>query len=381
VLGDLHLEDDMTHHEQARADCLTALRELSLIPCLPENDNSVDMSGETNTPTVEYLLVQLENSRAGDLSAAQLEMLVERKKHGELMKCHAVSLGDLGRKDIRHEQGDPGTTKSFQDAKAYLDGYTLPYELVTGNHDLEGLDEFDTDEENLKGWMKCFGKSTPQFCQQIGEKTLLLGISTIRFREAPFSSHEVFIDDEQVEWFVRTVEAHPAEEGWKIIVFSHAPPIGSGLRVLQNVHVTNGCAWLNHCSNNRKIFLKTVQNNPQIRLWFSGHFHLSHDFQDSISTVGACTFVQVGVMGPTSSRDGRRQTRLVQGCRHRMKIYTVNHHKRSAETGKAHVRLDADINLVTGDVRLTSGIEDFDHDEWFQAYVPRAEDGYVIICF
>ena len=70
--------------------------------------------------------------------------------------------------------------------------------------------------------------------------------------------------------------------------------MGSGLRVLQNVHVINGCAWLNHCSSNRNEFIQIVKNNPQIKLWFSGHFHLSHDYQDSIFTVGSCTFVQVG---------------------------------------------------------------------------------------
>jgi hypothetical protein len=31
-----------------------------------------------------------------------------------------------------------------------------------------------------------------------------------------------------------------------VLVFTHAPPMGCGLRVLQTVHVKNGCAWLNH---------------------------------------------------------------------------------------------------------------------------------------
>ena len=102
--------------------------------------------------------------------------------------------------------------------------------------------------------------------RQIGEKTILIGLSTTRFRDAPHSSHEVHIDDEQLEWFVETVEAHPASDGWKILVFSHAPIMGSGLRVLQNVHVMNGCAWLNHCSQNRNRFIRTVKANPQIKV-------------------------------------------------------------------------------------------------------------------
>jgi 3',5'-cyclic AMP phosphodiesterase CpdA len=49
-----------------------------------------------------------------------------------------VSLGDLG------AYGEAGTTASFELAKEYLDGFGLPYNLVTGNHDLEGMQQFDT---------------------------------------------------------------------------------------------------------------------------------------------------------------------------------------------------------------------------------------------
>lgn len=373
VLGDLHLEDDMTVHEQAREDCITAMKNLSLIPT--HTDGVRLHSDDTTTiPSVREMISQLENCRAGDLSAAQLEMLMNSKRDGDLMKCFLVSLGDLGRKDIRHEPGDAGTTKSFLDAKEFLDGFSVPYELVSGNHDLEGLDEFDTDEGNLQGWLKAFSKSTPHFCRQIGERTILVGLSTVRFRDAPFSSHEVHIDDDQLDWFVRTVEAHPAKDGWKVIVFSHAPIVGSGLRVLQNVHVTNGCAWLNHCSSNRNAFIRTVVQNPQVKLWFSGHFHLSHDFEDAISSVGSCTFVQVGVIGPASTRDGRRQTRLVQGSGDRMRIFTINHHLRD-QSNHAVVRLDADIDVLSGKVAVELDNEKIDREDWFQAYVPRAEDG------
>jgi hypothetical protein len=144
--------------------------------------------------------------------------------------------------------------------------------------------------------------------------------------------------------------------------------------VLQNVHIVNGCAWLNHCSENRKDFIRIVKENPQIKMWFNGHFHLSHDYQDSISTVGSCAFVQVGVMGPVSSRDGRRQTRVVQGCSDRMKVFTINHHERD-RAGKASVRLDLDFNLVSGEFEFVHGDQDFDRADWFQAFVPRKEDG------
>ena len=36
ILGDLHMEDDMSHHEQARSDCIAALKTLSLLPSVSE---------------------------------------------------------------------------------------------------------------------------------------------------------------------------------------------------------------------------------------------------------------------------------------------------------------------------------------------------------
>ena len=61
------------------------------------------------------------------------------------------------------------------------------------------------------------------------------------FRTAPFTSHEVFVDLAQIEWFQKVIADHPAEDGWKVFVFSHAPIIGSALRVLQ-VHQPKKCS-------------------------------------------------------------------------------------------------------------------------------------------
>jgi hypothetical protein len=392
ALGDLHMEDDMTFHEQARDDCLQALSDYPLLGIhmtLPSSNSSFDE--KRFLPLSAEYLKRLEKTPAGDLTTAQLEHLLQSRHQHQQPATVVVSLGDLGRKEIRHEPGDAGTTKSFEDAKDYLDGFEIPYDLITGNHDLEGLDEFESDQANLKAWMDCFDKKMPQFSRYVGEKTLLLGLSTVQFRDAPYSSHEVHIDNEQIEWFRSVVERHPAKDGWKILVFSHAPIIGSGLRFLQSVHVMNGCAWLNHCSASdvRSSFIRIVQDNPQIKCWASGHFHLSHEFQDSLVQVGNCTFVQVGVMGKHSTRDGRRQSRFFRGCRDEfIEIYSINHHQRRCDDKKSEVRLDATIDLQSGkllyiheqmngkggDVSKASHLASKDPN-WFKAFVPRDEDG------
>lgn len=86
--------------------------------------------------------------------------------------------------------------------------------------------------------------------------------------------------------------------------------------------------------------------------------------------------MQVGVIGPKSTRDARRQTRLIQGCSEGIKIFSINHHIRD-ENDRANIRQDAEINLLTGDVTLMQANQVVD-DDWFQAYIPREEDGCYI---
>ena len=195
----------------------------------------------------------------------------------------------------------------------------LPYSLVTGNHDLEGFDDFATDAENLAAWREQF-KQHHHWAVRAGPY-LLVGLSTVRFREAPGSCHEVYVDPQQLAWFEQTLAAN---RDVPTIVFSHAPPMGSGLRVLQAVHVKNRCAWLNHGEKPQR-FAEISAFNPQIKLWFSGHFHLSHDYRDSVSIKGECAFVQVGVIGATSSRDGRRHSRLLRANAEGYQLFTVDH--------------------------------------------------------
>lgn len=66
----------------------------------------------------------------------------------------------------------------------------------------------------------------------------------------------------------------------RIFVFSHAPPNGSGIRIIQENHVVNGCCWLNHSDEkNCRKFIEIVREHRCIKGWFSGHFHLGQDYQ------------------------------------------------------------------------------------------------------
>ena len=171
----------------------------------------------------------------------------------------------------------------------------------------------------------------------------------------------------------------PASDGWRVFVFSHAPPMGSGLRVLQENHVVNGCCWLNHSGKNTGKFIEIVRANTCIKAWFSGHFHLGQDYQDSITfpegnNRGSCVFAQTAVMSAKSSRDTRQQSRLVRGTKSGFTIATIDHQKEGKE------RLDATVTYTStgAEVVYAHASDDFDHDKFFAAYTPQEEDGCYI---
>ena len=100
-----------------------------------------------------------------------------KKTHGN---CALVSLGDLGEsKNCDHNPALPtelfaGTTLCHEIAAEFLGSFGVPYEVIGGNHDLEGIDEFMTDKENLDVFLKCHGKQVPHFARQVADKTCKL---------------------------------------------------------------------------------------------------------------------------------------------------------------------------------------------------------------
>jgi hypothetical protein len=108
-----------------------------------------------------------------------------------------------------------------------------------------------------------------------------------------------------------------------VFVFSHAPILGSGLRVLQSLHLRGPNAWLNHCDDPGQ-FIRLAARRPQIKLWFSAHNHLGQHYPDSVTQVGDCTFVHTGVIGSVS-RDGRRHSRLVRHDSGGFELWTLDH--------------------------------------------------------
>ena len=162
----------------------------------------------------------------------------------------------------------------------------------------------------------------------------------------------------------------------------------------QENHVVNGCCWLNHSGGvngdpkTTTKFIDLVREHRCIKAWFSGHFHLGQDYQDSITfpTIprelgpypnrGSCVFAQTSVMRAGTSRDGRQQSRLIRGNKDGFTISTINHAREGEERLDVTVTYSGCMTEVGTYAHLDN--EDFEHDAFFKVYSPAKGDGCYI---
>ncbi|CAI7770825.1 unnamed protein product [Closterium sp. NIES-53] len=329
VMGDLHLEPgQMTLFHEARDQIVRLLAgDQENVATDPSNctENGRTAAGSETTGSVTN------GESANGSSNSNGKSALESDAPSAVPPALLIQLGDVG-----GYSNKPGSAECFRSAVSFLDSFRLPRLSVTGNHDLEGS-EFESDERNLLAWKDAF-RQEHYWRRDLGDAGVCLGLSTVRFRDSPDSCHEVFIDEEQVAWMTTQLAAVEAERmGRPVFVFTHAPPMGCGLTSLQEVHVRNRCAWLNHsCPSTSRKFLELVRSHSCIKLWFSGHFHLSHDYEGSLSRVASCLFVQTGVMGGCH-RDGRRHSRVLRATKSGYHLLTLDHSAGEVRTDVRHV--------------------------------------------
>ena len=90
-------------------------------------------------------------------------------------------------------------------------------------------------------------------------------------------------------------------------------------------------AWLLHT-------ISPSVRRSDARACAAGHFHLSHNYADSIAVAGQCAFVQTGVIGDCN-RDGFRHSRVLKGAEPK-------------EEGKIEVQVIKRLYCTAGDCQL-----------------------------
>lgn len=222
------------------------------------------------------------------------------------------SLGDMG------GYSHPGTLRSFHEGLEFFSDFGRPFHPILGNHDMECTD-FATDADVLNAWCDVFNKERPYYTVDLGS-ALAVCLSQTRARVNPGSHHDVVLDDTQIAWFQKTVEANTDKP---IFVFSHAPIFASRLRVLQNLHLATPNAYLNSVDRPER-FIALVKQHENIKLWCSAHNHLGQNYVDSIVETYGCVFAHVGVMA-NITRDGTHQGRLVRFDERGFELLTVDY--------------------------------------------------------
>ena len=233
-----------------------------------------------------------------------------------------------------------GTWRSFMEGLEFLTGFDRPFHTLMGNHDLEGPD-YQSDAQAVAAWCEAFGRERPYRTVDLGD-ALAICLSSTRFRANVGCCHEVYIDEVQLAW-LRTTLAENRDR--PTFVFSHAPIIGSGLRVLQSIHLKCPNAWMNHTDRPDR-FIRLVEDHPQIKLWFSAHNHLGQHYPDSVSRVNQCTFVHTGVTGEVT-RDDRNHSRLVDFDRRGFTLSTVDHATGEATANLRHEYVSGKSELLS----------------------------------
>lgn len=121
----LRVEYSFTHLGGAKSQSLTSFH--SVVPAC----------------TTFALLHQKNNQEMSPTSPYRYEFKERRKEPLNMV------LSFLFPATTKSNTGSAGTTDCFGIARRYLDGFQAPVDIVSGNHDLEGLGEFSTDRENL----------------------------------------------------------------------------------------------------------------------------------------------------------------------------------------------------------------------------------------
>ena len=202
-------------------------------------------------------------------------------------------------------EGWMGTTRGSAAAAVLLNGLAAPWHSIIGNHDLQCQD-FASDEAALAMMLKVVGREKPGFTVELPEEQgglAIIGLDNTQFRPSP---QEIVIDDAQLAWWETELERLA---GRPVLVLCHTPPVGSGLIMMAEIHA-GGNAYTNQNHHPGRL-QRIIREHPNVLLWFSGHNHLGQQYRNAATRKLGVTYFHTATAAPGSTRDGMRQSRVL----------------------------------------------------------------------
>jgi predicted phosphodiesterase len=154
-------------------------------------------------------------------------------------------------------------------------------------------------------------------------------------QDSCYQIQECYVTDEHFAWIEAKLKERPEVP---CIFFTHAPPVGAALRTVPLVHVRATNAYLDQ-NHNFYRWPQLIQDYPSIKMWFSAHYHLGHDFEDSSTYRNSVTFFHTGVHS-SYTRDGKRHSRVIDIDDGAIRVSTLDH-----ETGDVRTQPDWSSNF------------------------------------
>ncbi|MBW4084313.1 metallophosphoesterase [Paenibacillus sp. S150] len=229
-----------------------------------------------------------------------------------------IPLGDFGR------NGLIGTPEGIEEAKGYLDTIGVPLRPIMGNHDLERESAGKQPKGTMEAaFLRLFGQSEPYGVLEFKEWRLFFASTEPQPEDSCYDVQECYVTDAQFNALVVKLKERP---GVPVIFFTHAPPIGCGLRTVPRVHVRSTNAYLDQ-NHDPYRWLELVRAFPEIVMWFSAHYHLSHAYTNSHTEVHGTHFFLTGVHS-SCTRDGKRQSRILELDSGGVSVRTLDHSSR-----------------------------------------------------
>lgn len=212
---------------------------------------------------------------------------------------------------------DMGSSASLAKAVTCLNQLQSPWRSIIGNHDLQWQGHA-TDTEAVADFLRLNQRQTPWFRWDFPHLSIL-GLSNTVHRDGVVAQ-EIVLVDQQLAWLdeqLATMEDRP------VILAIHAPPVGSGVVQLAELHAHTGNALVNQ-NHRPSSVMKRIWQSPNVLMCFSGHNHLGQHYRDALSVRIGVHFIHTGVIG-RHTRDGFRHSRILDIFSDHFELLTFDH--------------------------------------------------------